>query len=83
MMQQMNLKKKERKMSSNQKIVNRPTENKALAIIAKEAMRLGITQAELMRRVRKGEFHLSRFCMCAYCRRNRLILDVPASEVFA
>lgn len=50
--------------------VKRPTEDKALALIAKEALRRGISQVDMLNRIINSHAK-SGICHCTYCRRVR------------
>lgn len=58
---------------SAKRAVPRPTEEKALSRIAREALRKGITQQQLLASFRVGYGHKGEdgTCHCAYCRRKR------------
>lgn len=53
--------------------VRRPTEERALGAIARESIRLGITQAELFSMFFRRNENGSKpaICHCIYCRRRR------------
>jgi hypothetical protein len=59
--------------------INRPTENFALAAIARQAAKLGITQGELLTRKLKKTSKLQNrkvVCTCPFCSRKRRNGDI-------
>lgn len=63
--------------SHKEKKVNRPTEEKALASIVKEALKRGISQVQLLNMF-ATQNKKDGICHCAYCRRTRARLGENA-----
>ena len=57
------------------RMMRRPTEEKALAAITREAMRRGMSQSELLNRNITLFSHDSNNCTCLFCRRRLLLME--------